>query len=66
VRWIKEAGSDRHRKVEISMVAFPMVVTRDRDARAAAIAERLVLTASEILARSMEAVASFVDRPAGT
>jgi probable F420-dependent oxidoreductase len=50
VRWIAEAAGARRRDVEINMVAFPVVVTRDREARAEAIAERLGLTPSETLA----------------
>jgi probable F420-dependent oxidoreductase len=49
LRWINEAGADGSNTVEINMVAFPVVVTRDREARADAIAERLGLTPSEAL-----------------
>jgi probable F420-dependent oxidoreductase len=50
VRWIGEAAGGRRRDIEINMVAFPVVVTSDREARAEAIAERLGLTPSEALA----------------
>ena len=50
VRWIGDAAGGRRRDIEINMVAFPVVVTRDREARAEAIAERLGLTPSEALA----------------
>jgi len=50
VRWIGDAAGGRRRDIEINMVASPVVVTRDREARAEAIAERLGLTPSEALA----------------
>ena len=50
VRWIREAARGRLSNVEINMVAFPVVLTRDREGRAEALAEPLGLTPSEVLA----------------
>ena len=50
VGWIRETAGDRLGDIEINMVAFPVVVTRDREARAEALAEPLGLTPSEVLA----------------
>lgn len=50
VRWIGDAAGGRRRDIEINMVAFPVIVTRDREARAEASAERLGMTPSEALA----------------
>jgi probable F420-dependent oxidoreductase len=50
VRWIGDATGGRRREIEINMVAFPVVVTPDREARAEAVAERLGLAPSEVLA----------------
>jgi probable F420-dependent oxidoreductase len=49
VRRVVDAAGGR-RDIEINMVAFPVVVTRNREARAEAIAGRLGLTPSEALA----------------
>jgi probable F420-dependent oxidoreductase len=48
-RWIKEAAGSHLDDLEINMVAYPVVVTDDREERAEALAEPLGLTPSEVL-----------------
>ncbi len=66
VRWIRETAGGRLGDIEINMVAFPVVVTRDREGRAEALAEPLGLTPSEVLASpqvwigSLEQIADFL------
>jgi probable F420-dependent oxidoreductase len=50
LRWIRDAGHGRANDVEINMVAFPVVVTHDPEARAEALAKPLGLTPSDVLA----------------
>ena len=48
--WIRDAGGGRVDGPEISMVAYPVVVTKDREERAEGLADRLGFTPSEVLA----------------
>jgi probable F420-dependent oxidoreductase len=48
--WIQDAGAGRTDALEINMVAYPVVVTRDREQSAEALAGPLGITPSEVLA----------------
>ena len=48
--WIRDAGGGRAESPEISMVAYPVVVTKEREERAEGLADRLGFTPSEVLA----------------
>jgi probable F420-dependent oxidoreductase len=47
--WVRDAAGDRFDDLEINMVAFPVVVTNDREQRAARMAERRNLTPASVL-----------------
>jgi probable F420-dependent oxidoreductase len=49
VRWIREAAGSRFDDIEINMVAFPAVVTDDRETLATSFADGLGLEPSEVL-----------------
>jgi hypothetical protein len=46
---IKEVAGRRFDQIEINMVASPVIRTRERDPRAAKLADRLGLTPAEVL-----------------
>jgi probable F420-dependent oxidoreductase len=47
--WLRDAAGDRFDDLEINMVAFPVVVTDDREQRAAKLADRMNLAPAAVL-----------------
>jgi probable F420-dependent oxidoreductase len=47
--WLRDAAGDRFDDLEINMVAFPVIVTNDREQRAAKLADRMHLTPPAVL-----------------
>jgi probable F420-dependent oxidoreductase len=49
LEWLRAAAGDRFDDLEINMVAFPVIVTNDREQRASKLADRMNLTPPAVL-----------------